>query len=220
MQQRYYDPEIGAFPTTDPVTPFSAGGAFNRYWYASANPYRFTDPDGRQAKTGQNCGEQPCPDEPKPDDKPRIPEQPKGCNSTRVCWVEDGKWHWKSVSQNDQSYLQRVWKRFKSTNQAIPGAITFPGTTLAIGGITANSVDGITAWQAYRLIQANPLSRGPNLIRLSMTSAINFAAVSAAWEVGILGGSMIYEAPTHYGSDITVGEDLGYTIDNAMRSGP
>jgi hypothetical protein len=49
MQQRYYDPGIGAFPTTDPVTPFSAGGAFNRYWYANNNPYRFTDPDGRQS---------------------------------------------------------------------------------------------------------------------------------------------------------------------------
>src|SRR5690606_27126113 len=23
------------------------GGTFNRYWYANANPYRFTDPDGR-----------------------------------------------------------------------------------------------------------------------------------------------------------------------------
>jgi len=49
MQQRYYDPELGEFPTTDPVTPFSPGGAFNRYWYANANPYRMVDPDGRTA---------------------------------------------------------------------------------------------------------------------------------------------------------------------------
>ena len=33
----------------DPVTVSSVGGNFNRYWYANNNPYRFTDPDGRQA---------------------------------------------------------------------------------------------------------------------------------------------------------------------------
>ncbi len=48
MQQRYCDPLIGHhFLSTDPVTANIPGGQFNRYWYASANPYRFTDPDGR-----------------------------------------------------------------------------------------------------------------------------------------------------------------------------
>ncbi|MBZ4187236.1 RHS repeat-associated core domain-containing protein [Thermomonas sp. RSS23] len=50
MQQRYYDPGIGAFLSVDPVTAYSNPvGAFNRYRYASGNPYRFTDPDGRCA---------------------------------------------------------------------------------------------------------------------------------------------------------------------------
>ena len=49
MQQRYYDPMIGRFLSVDPVTADSATGAnFNRYWYANNNPYKFTDPDGRQ----------------------------------------------------------------------------------------------------------------------------------------------------------------------------
>ncbi|WP_277928951.1 HYD1 signature containing ADP-ribosyltransferase family protein, partial [Luteimonas aquatica] len=49
MQQRYYDPAIGRFLSVDPVTANSGTGAnFNRYWYANNNPYRFTDPDGRQ----------------------------------------------------------------------------------------------------------------------------------------------------------------------------
>jgi len=49
MQQRYYDPQIGRFLSVDPVTAYSNPvGAFNRYWYASNNPYRFTDPDGRE----------------------------------------------------------------------------------------------------------------------------------------------------------------------------
>ena len=47
MQQRYYDPQLGRFLSNDPVTATSVGGNFNRYWYANNNPYRFTDPDGR-----------------------------------------------------------------------------------------------------------------------------------------------------------------------------
>ncbi len=48
MQQRYYDPMIGRFLSVDPVTAYSNPiGAFNRYWYATNNPYKFTDPDGR-----------------------------------------------------------------------------------------------------------------------------------------------------------------------------
>jgi RHS repeat-associated protein len=48
MQQRYMDPLIGQhFLAVDPVTPNNPGGAFNRYWYANANPYRLKDPDGR-----------------------------------------------------------------------------------------------------------------------------------------------------------------------------
>lgn len=48
MQQRYYDPQIGRFLSTDPVTAYeNTGAALNRYWYASNNPYSFVDPDGR-----------------------------------------------------------------------------------------------------------------------------------------------------------------------------
>ncbi len=48
MQARYYDPRIGRFLSPDPVT-YAPGRAafFNRYWYASGNPYKYTDPDGR-----------------------------------------------------------------------------------------------------------------------------------------------------------------------------
>lgn len=49
MEQRYYDPLIGRFLSVDPVTAYSNPvGAFNRYWYANNNPYRFKDPDGRK----------------------------------------------------------------------------------------------------------------------------------------------------------------------------
>jgi RHS repeat-associated protein len=49
MQQRYYDPIAGRFLSQDPVTTDAAtGSAFNRYAYAQNNPYRYTDPDGRE----------------------------------------------------------------------------------------------------------------------------------------------------------------------------
>ena len=52
MQQRYYDPQVGLFLSVDPVTAYSNPvGQFNRYWYASNNPYKFKDPDGRAVET-------------------------------------------------------------------------------------------------------------------------------------------------------------------------
>jgi RHS repeat-associated protein len=56
MQQRYYDQSIGRFLSVDPVTANANTGAmFNRYNYAYNNPYRFTDPDGRQAITWEQA---------------------------------------------------------------------------------------------------------------------------------------------------------------------
>ncbi|WP_236685845.1 RHS repeat domain-containing protein [Pseudoxanthomonas suwonensis] len=58
MQQRYYDPVIGRFLSTDPVTALSKPARmFNRYRYAANNPYRFVDPDGRYECTAgkSNC---------------------------------------------------------------------------------------------------------------------------------------------------------------------
>jgi RHS repeat-associated protein len=48
MQQRYYDAQLGRFLSVDAVCADEQSGSnFNRYWYASGNPYRFKDPDGR-----------------------------------------------------------------------------------------------------------------------------------------------------------------------------
>lgn len=50
MQQRYYDPSLGMFLSTDPVSvDKSTAWNFCRYCYAANNPYKFTDPDGRGA---------------------------------------------------------------------------------------------------------------------------------------------------------------------------
>lgn len=50
MGSRYYDPVIGCFMGIDPVD-FQMDNlhSFNRYAYTNNNPYRFVDPDGREA---------------------------------------------------------------------------------------------------------------------------------------------------------------------------
>ena len=52
MGARYYDPVIGRFMGVDPVG-FQENNihSFNRYAYANNNPYKFVDPDGRQARS-------------------------------------------------------------------------------------------------------------------------------------------------------------------------
>jgi len=52
MQARYYDPVIGRFYSNDPksAASFLSEGkiqGFNRYAYAANNPYKYTDPDGK-----------------------------------------------------------------------------------------------------------------------------------------------------------------------------
>jgi RHS repeat-associated protein len=50
MQQRYYDPVAGRFLSIDPVvTDATSGKSFNRYVYANNNPFKYIDPDGRDA---------------------------------------------------------------------------------------------------------------------------------------------------------------------------
>ena len=47
---RWYDPQLGRFMGVDPRGFDEANvHSFNRYAYANNNPYRFVDPDGRQA---------------------------------------------------------------------------------------------------------------------------------------------------------------------------
>jgi RHS repeat-associated protein len=48
MQQRYYDPVAARFLSVDLIAAdANTGKGFNLYEYANSNPYRYTDPDGR-----------------------------------------------------------------------------------------------------------------------------------------------------------------------------
>ena len=48
-EARYYDPQLGRFPTPDTIVPSpSAPQTFNRYTYANNNPVTYTDPTGHR----------------------------------------------------------------------------------------------------------------------------------------------------------------------------
>lgn len=52
MNARYYDPEVGRFLAIDPVGFIETNPtSFNSYAYANNNPYKYVDPDGRNAIT-------------------------------------------------------------------------------------------------------------------------------------------------------------------------
>ena len=54
MQARYFDPQVGRFLSRDPLA-VSAGQLFsvNRFAYASGNPIKNIDPDGKQDEDGE-----------------------------------------------------------------------------------------------------------------------------------------------------------------------
>jgi uncharacterized protein RhaS with RHS repeats len=67
MQQRYYDPIAGRFLSMDPISSDAdTGDKFDRYAYANNNPYRYTDPDGRDS-----WGKEPPPPPP-PQELPPV----------------------------------------------------------------------------------------------------------------------------------------------------
>jgi RHS repeat-associated protein len=124
MQQRYYDPRVGRFWSTDPVTALS--GPFNRYWYANNNPYKFTDPDGRQSvgeminSGAQGCGVVSC----------------AGWAVLHAAWIMTGA---EPLSQ----VADKGWSNV-STGDKI-GAVSAMAAVVPVGRIAGKAVEGALA---------------------------------------------------------------------------
>jgi RHS repeat-associated protein len=103
MQQRYHDPESG-FISPDPVA--ASVGSFSRFWYANANPYTLTDPDGREPPgcRGGKCS---------PPSENRKKNPPKGCGITRSCVrLIDKKWYTVYSYEEAMSKIQEAINKY------------------------------------------------------------------------------------------------------------
>jgi RHS repeat-associated protein len=135
MQQRFFDPLVGQhFLSVDPVTAYSPGGAFNQYWYANANPYRFTDPDGRDPQTMDDShrpippptGPFPCTEDCNPPPPPPPPPPPcsEACMRLRYTSAHGG-----SRAQATSVVQGYGWFRPANHGPVVgrPGTIVPPG---------------------------------------------------------------------------------------------
>ena len=120
MQQRYYDSQLGAFLSVDPVQAYTnIVGAFNRYWYANNNPLRFKDPDGRRA-----CGQ---------DWDCRMSQQSGSLVSLSPAQS-------RAVEKNPQAYLDRLNSRKNSQGTEAGSARYFSNTAVPVTVITGLEV--------------------------------------------------------------------------------
>lgn len=120
MQQRYYDPQIGRFVSSDP-----AESEFNRYNYASNNPYTFFDPDGLKAASTD------------PNDPINDPDRPNGCGTMRDC-TRDSEGNWHNGVQNAVAALASTAADLAASNP-LPQGVVDAGNGVGSGIVTGAS---------------------------------------------------------------------------------
>ncbi len=79
MQARYYDPLIGRFYADDPIG-FRDVHSFNRYAYGNNNPYKYVDPDGKDAVFA-------------------VDPKAAGGNGHTTLYFQDAKGNWNAYNQ-------------------------------------------------------------------------------------------------------------------------
>jgi RHS repeat-associated protein len=93
--------------------------------------------------------------------------------------------------------LDRTWKYFKDSNNFIPGMFAPTGLGLATGGFVGNAIGELSAWQAFTFARASWGAGWMGIYgaevagSVAITAAVNFALVSAAFEAGLMIGSLI-----------------------------
>jgi RHS repeat-associated protein len=201
MQQRYYDPQIGRLISIDPVgTDPNTGTVFNRYSYAANNPYRFTDPDGRQiqAPLGESIGG-------------RTHEcrgwgcryaleagatsgganpTPSTLGTVTVVGIRGGG---DGGGGSDQVERRPYWSRVRE-NVALTNTIPLKlGTGLITSGFVSRGLNLPTPFQALvGSAEAGYLTTEVGWAALHW--GINTLVVTVAWEVGATAGSIVNQA--------------------------
>ncbi|QNN47083.1 hypothetical protein H9L17_02640 [Thermomonas brevis] len=166
MQQRYYDPVCGCFLSVDPVTAYSNPiGAFSRYWYASNNPYKFKDPDGRQSRPGSSSEEYhedyvppPPPPEPKTLEPVVVTASPVTSTVKTLAdslgnffglkeqWlVSNGMWRGANGKMNSLSWQGNRWTGARSAVLRDAKQFARAGQALFAVSATISIVDGTQA---------------------------------------------------------------------------
>jgi hypothetical protein len=149
MQQRYYDPMIGRFLSVDPVAA-SLGSNFNRYSYASNNPYKFVDPDGRQAavRMTSDAAER---------ERKKLQEQVMalGANEPRsdgessaqdhadAYWANAFSGDWKGALNEGMSFIAESWREAYSSPES--GILTTMSIIPFVGAETGAARAGVRA---------------------------------------------------------------------------
>ncbi|MDY7537168.1 RHS repeat-associated core domain-containing protein [Undibacterium sp. 5I1] len=210
MQQRYYDPAAGRFLSEDPVlTDANTGTGFNRYVYASNNPYRYIDPNGRAECTtdGNGCKHYGTPQKTDPNDRSghakasaKIGEQLSKQGAKEVHYNRP----FSAITGNPAAGLQRadvaaVWSDNSVSTVEVISPMQTPASQIAKGEAMQAKLNSIG-----RAGTANTVSIGEGLSGVAIKGVGSLSILSPvvrAFELQKMGGA---------GSPIPVGIGIGY----------
>jgi len=179
---RYYSPLMGRFVSQDPAG-FAGSGA-NSYWYGNGDPIDFIDPSGESAS-------------------PKVGEWSSNGGGASSGGGDSENKRDDSGGGGDHcemSFGQRAVYAWKLTNSAVPGIgapALFPGfgvPTLVNGlpgdGMAARyGTTGVISWLLRT--RTYPLT-ALELPAVLSAAASSFLAATAAWELGVTIGSLMY----------------------------
>lgn len=180
---RYYDPVAARFLSEDPViTDQNTGASFNRYVYASNNPYKYIDPDGRSdvcaGLSRMNCG--------------TIIDNTDGTNSTSTAGTKKGG---KKVDTQDNPHAQGgIYEVDQMGNpvspnypgvgaaQVVAGGVYIAGTATVLSAAAVGSDATVMVGQGlFRTTEHFAIRMAQRGISLSMVETTLARAVPTAY---------------------------------------